>query len=305
MVQPAPGSSSDAGATSIKDAASDAAARPDGAPNADAGVEDTSTPIADATTGSSSIDASVDRGATNPTDAASEILPRLDAGTITIMAVGDSITHITCWRALLWRQLNAAFPSRFHLVGTLTNDPGCGFEGWDMANQGYSSSLVTEVVAGVTNARTCDPFCPTLGDFSTAFETVKPDVILMHYGTNDVWNSKAPADILTAYGEIIDAARAARPSVVVLLAELIPMDVTAATCSGCSCPSCSTAVPALNAQMGPWAAAKSTAASPVVVVDQYTGFDAVADTRDGVHPNDTTGSTKMANKWFAALTPLF
>jgi lysophospholipase L1-like esterase len=36
-------------------------------------------------------------------------------------------------------------------------------------------------------------------------------------------------------------------------------------------------------------------------VDQYTGFDATADTRDGVHPN-TQGSQKMASKWAAALT---
>jgi hypothetical protein len=49
----------------------------------------------------------------------------------------------------------------------------------------------------------------------------------------------------------------------------------------------------------------STTASPVVVVDQWTGFSATSDTKDGVHPNDSTGSQKMADAWFAALEPLF
>jgi lysophospholipase L1-like esterase len=221
------------------------------------------------------------------------------------MPIGDSITRATCWRAQLWKQLNASFPSRFHLVGTLSSDPGCGVAGYDTANQGYSSSLVTEVVAGITNARTCDPFCPALSDLQTAFNTVMPSVALIHYGTNDVWNSKPPSAILSAYGAVIDALRAANPNIVVLLAQIIPMNVTAATCSGCSCASCPTAVPALNAQIATWAPTKSTAASPIVVVDQYTGFDAVADTVDGVHPNPSTGSQKMATKWYAALAPLF
>ena len=232
-------------------------------------------------------------------------LPKLP-GTITIMAVGDSITRATCWRAQLWQSLNASFPSRFHLVGTLNSDNGCGVTGYDTANQGYSSSLITEVVAGITNARTCDPSpCPALSDFVTAFNTVKPSVVLMHYGTNDVWNSKAPAAILNGYSALVDAARGANPNVVILLAQIIPMNVTATTCSGCSCAGCPTAVPALNAQIATWAPTKSTAQSPIVVVDQYTGFDAVADTRDGVHPNNTTGSQKMAAKWYAALAPLF
>jgi lysophospholipase L1-like esterase len=222
-----------------------------------------------------------------------------------ILALGDSITRATCWRALLWQELNQSFAQHFHLVGTLTSDNGCNVPGYETANQGYSSSLVTEVVAGVTQARTCDPFCPSLADLMTAFQTVKPDVLLMHYGTNDVWNNKAPSDILDAYSSVIDAVRGANPSVVVLLAQIIPMNVTSSTCSGCSCSGCATGVPALNAQIATWAPTKSTAASPIVVVDQYTGFDAVTDTRDGVHPNNTTGSTKMAAKWYAALMPLF
>jgi lysophospholipase L1-like esterase len=38
----------------------------------------------------------------------------------------------------------------------------------------------------------------------------------------------------------------------------------------------------------------------VVAVDLATGFDPVADTLDGAHPN-VEGARKMASAWFAAL----
>jgi len=232
-------------------------------------------------------------GGTNGTGGAS--------GPVRIMAIGDSVTRATCWRDFLWQQLQQSYAGKVDFVGTLQADYGCNVSGFDPDNQGYSSSLITEVVAGVTNARTCDPYCPNMTNLQTAFATAKPQVVLMHWGTNDVWNGKSSSSITSAYSTVIDALRTANPSVVVLLAQIIPMNVTGATCSGCSCASCSTAIPALNAAIVTFAAGKTTAQSPVIVVDQYTGFDATSDTRDGVHPN-TAGSQKMASKWYAALT---
>jgi lysophospholipase L1-like esterase len=257
-------------------------------------------------------DASAGQGGASPRDAAVDARgsggsPAIDAsrtGVLKIMAVGDSITRATCWRAVLWQRLTQSFAGKFDLVGTLNNDPGCGVAGFDGDNQGYSSSLLTEVVAGITNARTCDPFCPALADFASAFSTAKPDVVLIHYGTNDVWNGKTAASILSGYSSLIDAARAANPDVKVLLAQIIPMNVTEVTCAGCSCSNCVADIPALNSQIAAWAPTKSTTASPIVVVNQYAGFDAVADTRDGVHPN-AAGSVLMANQWLTALSPLF
>ncbi|HVY39269.1 MAG TPA: SGNH/GDSL hydrolase family protein, partial [Polyangia bacterium] len=223
------------------------------------------------------------------------------AGPVRIMAIGDSVTRATCWRDFLWQQLQQSYAGKVDFVGTLQADYGCNVSGFDRDNQGYSSSLVTEVVAGVTNARTCDPYCPNMNDLQTAFAAARPQVVLMHWGTNDVWNGKSSSSITNAYSTVIDALRAANPSVVILLAQIIPMNVTGATCSGCSCASCPTAIPALNTAIVTFAAGKATPQSPVIVVDQYTGFDATADTRDGVHPN-TQGSQKMASRWYAALT---
>lgn len=227
------------------------------------------------------------------------------SGVLRIMALGDSITASTCWRAMLWTTLNTNHAGHFDFVGTLQSDSGCSPSNYDKDNQGYGSSLVTEAVANDTDNRTCQPKCPSLdADLVPAFMSQKPDVVLLHYGTNDVWNGKATADITNAYGKLVDALRAANPVVKLLVAKIIPMHVTGTTCSNCSCSACATAVPALNSAIETWASGKSTAASPITVVDQYTGFDADADTSDGVHPKDA-GAQKMAAKWATALEPLF
>ena len=227
------------------------------------------------------------------------------SGILKIMAVGDSITAATCWRAKLWSTLNSKHAGRFEMVGTLQSDNGCTPSNYDKDNQGYGSSLVTEAVANDTDNRTCQPKCPSLdADFAPAFMSQKPDIALLHYATNDVWNGKASADITNAWGKLVDALRAANPNVKVLVAKIIPMHVTATTCSGCTCSACASSIMALNSAVDAWASGKSTASSPILVVDQFTGFDADADTRDGVHPNDS-GSQKMATKWADALEPLF
>ncbi len=47
----------------------------------------------------------------------------------------------------------------------------------------------------------------------------------------------------------------------------------------------------------------STDRSPVIIVDQFTGFDAIDDTTDGVHPT-VEGEAKLIENWARALEPL-
>ena len=218
--------------------------------------------------------------------------------------MGDSITRATCWRSLLWQSLQEAFAGRFDFVGTLSEANGCAPADYDRDNQGYSSSLVTEIAAGVTDARTCDPACPTLNELGAAFAQARPDVVLMHFGTNDVWNGRPTESIVSAYTRVVESARAANPAVTILVAQIIPMNVGEATCGGCSCAGCAVDVPALNLRIVSWASSMTTASSAVRVVDQFTGFDATMDNGDGVHPNDL-GARKMADRWYEALAPLF
>jgi lysophospholipase L1-like esterase len=238
---------------------------------------------------------------TPPPPAASASSLGLDK--LRIVAVGDSITQSTCWRALLWQHLNQDFPSRFDFVGS---HPGadCMPADYDRDSEGYATSLVTEVVAGVTNRRTCTPACPSLDDLKQRFAAAPADVALLHYGTNDVWNGIATESIVNAYTAVVGALRDANPKIVVLVAQIIPMNVTDLTCANCTCAGCVTAVPELNARIVTWASANSTSTSPIRVVDQYTGYDAVQNNREGVHPNPS-GEAKIADKWYAALAPLF
>ncbi|KAK3687707.1 SGNH hydrolase-type esterase domain-containing protein [Podospora appendiculata] len=198
--------------------------------------------------------------------------------TVRIMPLGDSITGSPgCWRALLWRKLQAAKITNTKFVGTLPAQ-GCGFT-YDGANEGHGGYLATGIVAK-----------KQLSDW---LAQTHPDVVMMHLGTNDVWNNQSPEAILAAFGTLVDWMRASKADVKILVAQIIPM-------SPPNCAQCAARVVALNAAIPAWAAGKNTTLSPLVVVDCWTGFDAVKDTRDGVHPNDS-GNLKLADAWFGPL----
>jgi lysophospholipase L1-like esterase len=230
---------------------------------------------------------------------------------VRLVSVGDSTTQSTCWRALLWSRLQQDFPGRVDFVGSHQSDSSCMVAGADTDNEAYGSALVTEVAAGITDRRTCNPACPTLDDLRTRFAAAPADVAFLHFATNDVWNGVSPGtasapepgSILAAYDAVLEALRAANPNVRVFAAQIIPMNVTETTCAGCTCSECPDRIAALNSRMGEWGTARATATSPIAIVDQWTGFDAASDTRDGVHPN-AAGSQKMADRWYAALAPL-
>jgi hypothetical protein len=79
----------------------------------------------------------------------------------------------------------------------------------------------------------------------------------------------------------------------IIVAQIIPM-------SAAACSTCPADIVEFNNALPGWAAGLTTAQSPITLVDQWTGFDAVADTVDGVHPN-TGGFQKMANRWYPKL----
>ncbi|MGX1615906.1 cellulose binding domain-containing protein [Micromonospora chalcea] len=197
---------------------------------------------------------------------------------IRVMPLGDSITGSPgCWRALLWNRLQATGHTDVDFVGTL-GPQGCGVP-YDGDNEGHGGYLATNVA----NQNLLPGW----------LAATRPDVVLMHFGTNDVWSNIAPATILAAYSKLVDQMRAANPATTVLVAKIIPMNPA-------SCPECGQRTVALNALIDGWAAGKTTTASPIVVVDQWTGFSTATDTYDGVHPN-AAGDQKMSDRWYPAL----
>jgi lysophospholipase L1-like esterase len=188
------------------------------------------------------------------------------------MALGDSITGSPgCWRALLWQMLPAA---KVDFVGTLPAQ-GCGFP-YDGENEGHGGYLATNVASQ-----------NLLVGWLAA---THPDVVMMHFGTNDVWNNLSPDTVLAAFTTLVNQMRADNPRMKILVAQILPMKPS-------NCADCARRVINLDAAIPAWANSLTTAASPITVVDQWTGFDDDTDTYDGVHPDDS-GNRKIADRWY-------
>ncbi|WP_144127416.1 cellulose binding domain-containing protein [Catellatospora sichuanensis] len=196
-----------------------------------------------------------------------------------IMALGDSITGSPgCWRATLWNRLQSTGYTNIDMVGTLPAQ-GCGVA-HDGDNEGHGGFLATNVA--------------NQNQLVGWLSATLPDVVLMHFGTNDVWSNLPNTQILTAFGKLVDQMRASNPAMKILVAKIIPMNPS-------SCTECAARVVSFNNAIPAWAAGKTTAQSPITVVDQWTGFNTATDTYDGVHPN-AAGDQKMSDRWYPALT---
>ncbi|WP_051815766.1 cellulose binding domain-containing protein [Glycomyces tenuis] len=199
---------------------------------------------------------------------------------VSIMPLGDSITgNPGCWRGNLWALLDGAGYD-VDFVGSQSQS--CAPTGSDPDHEGHGGYLVTQSVAN--------------GDTRAWLEANTPDVLLMHFGTNDVWSAIPPAQILDAYTAIVEDLRELNPDAIVLVAQIIPLHPD----ESFGCTECPQRAIDLNAEIPGWAAELTTERSPIVVVDQHTGFDPATDTYDGVHP-DEDGYVKIAANWFAAL----
>jgi len=207
--------------------------------------------------------------------------PALSAAAPTrIMLLGDSITAGPgCWRALLWDRLQRTGYTNIDFVGT---QPGGGCSvAHDGDHEGHSGFSAT----GVANQNLLPPW----------LAATSPDVVLMHLGTNDMWGGSIPTENkIAAFTKLVGQMRAKNPAMRIIVAQIIPMSQSA-------CATCPADVVALNNRIPAWAAGLTTAQSPIVVVDQWTGFNTATDTGDGVHPNDA-GFRKMADRFYPVLT---
>jgi acyl-CoA thioesterase-1 len=214
-----------------------------------------------------------------------------------IMPFGDSITASSCYRAKLWTMLTERNLGSFQFVGTQSGGD-CGVPGFTGGHEGHSCYVVTDILKppGLGRLHGCarygDTFVGDRRDLQSWFGNADPDIVLWHMGTNNCWVKNPPVfRILQAFSAILTAIRARNPKVIVLIAKILPMNVESAN------------VNPLNDAIPKWAATNSTSASPIVVVDMFTGFDPRW-TRDGVHPNNNEGSRWMANNWYQALVPI-
>ncbi|HEU5425747.1 MAG TPA: cellulose binding domain-containing protein [Actinocrinis sp.] len=201
---------------------------------------------------------------------------------VKIMPLGDSITAGPgCWRAILWHDLQTNGYTNIDFVGSVP-DGGCNYGyTYDGDNEGHGGYSATGIAQN--------------NQLPAWLSAANPDIVLMHLGTNDMWGGSIPvSSVLAAYTTLIGQMRANNPNMKILVAQIIPMNPP-------SCPTCAAEVQSLDQAIPGWAAGLTTAQSPIIVVDQWTGFDDATDTGgDGVHPNDA-GFAKMAARWYPPL----
>jgi lysophospholipase L1-like esterase len=222
--------------------------------------------------------------------------------TLQILPLGNSITQASnvyqSYRYPLWKKL-LDDGLDFNFVGSHTQHYLCGTptfpdylgQSFDMDHEGHWGWRCDEVLQGDGSSAGCRGS----GSLSDWLATYTPDIALVHLGTNDMFQSTGGTGAINiTIGElkaIVDTLRADNPNMIILLALLIPT----------SDPDHSWKIPLINAQIPQIAIDKYDPNSPIIIVDQFTGYDPVADNQsDGVHPN-ASGEEKMAQKWRDAI----
>ncbi|MEZ5706218.1 MAG: SGNH/GDSL hydrolase family protein [Burkholderiaceae bacterium] len=227
-------------------------------------------------------DGAVD-GATSATRVAS---CGLSGGALRIMPFGDSITegeagHNT-YRRVLWQRLQAA-GCNVDLVGTkygvssgYRNSPSKSPPNgdFDLDHEGYWDYHVNEVI-------------PLAASSAAA---AQPDIVLIHIGTNDVLAGQGASGIAAEISSLVGSLRSGKSNMYILLAKIVPATPNTAGTA------------ALNRQIDSIASKLNSATSPVIVVDQASGYS-TADNYDGVHPAPS-GESKIGNRWASAVLGL-
>lgn len=211
-----------------------------------------------------------------------------------IMMLGDSITATTCYPQLLWQDLKAAGHTNFTFIGSIVNNQSCGVSGLPsggLPTEGHSGELV------VTDTNN--------GSVLNWFKANPPDIVVMHFGTNDVWGNPGQTtatNVLNAYTTVLTELKSVNPNAIMFVAQIIPMNPSL---NNCSTTSPCNYEKTLDAGIPAWATAHTTAAMPVTAVDLENLFNNgyfpnTTFTTDGVHPLKP-GAQPMADTMSAAI----
>lgn len=198
-----------------------------------------------------------------------------------VMPLGDSITAssvgLPSYRYFLWHlAINNGYHIDFvgSLRGVLRGPPANA--DFDMDHEGHGGFVAERISAGIAQWAT----------------VASPDIVLLHIGTNDLHEGQSVTSTIDDISAIIDQLRTVNPNIRILVAQLIASSNPRHK-----------DIPALNAQLPALVAAKNSVTSPLVLVDQFTGFDPTTMTTDGFHPN-AIGESRMADRWFEKLAPM-
>ncbi|KAK1635781.1 carbohydrate esterase family 3 protein [Colletotrichum phormii] len=183
---------------------------------------------------------------------------------IKIMPLGDSITEITCWRALVWDQIvKENLADKVQFVGSMTNNPqNCRAQSgsFDLHHEGHSGWLSINIANQYLQGWLAN---------------TKPDIVQFMLGTNDVAQGRTTNDIVASYTKMTGLMRASNQRMKILIDRLIPLSFNGG------------GVDTLNQRIPGWAIEQNSTDSPIIVADcsSSAGFT-TSMLRDGVHPNE-------------------
>ena len=203
------------------------------------------------------------------------------------MPLGNSITqgdmdHPT-YRYQLWKMLaNDGYDVDY--VGTLRTNYGGDnpAQDFDQDHEGHWGWRADQVLNGIPGQK-------KLSDF---LQHTSPDIVLMHLGSNDIFQGESIDQIISELKDIVRIFRLSNNDIVILIAQILPV---ANKPVNKRITLLNKAIEKLPASMG--------LSSQLIVVNQFEGFDPHKHTYDGVHPNKA-GEKKMADKWYESLRPV-
>lgn len=210
---------------------------------------------------------------------------------IKILPLGDSITcaskYKVSYRYPLWKKLIDA-GKRVEFIGSQKNAAGnFGRTQWDSykgqifpsANECHSGWRTDQILNGLPNG--------TKG-MDQWLKDYKPDIALVHLGTNDVYQHQSAESTRDELEQVIAKLRKNNPKIKIILARIMPMKMDKG-------------VPRLNQLIVQLVRKQYTPESPLISVDMYNGFSINADLqKDQIHPN-AQGEIKMAERWLSGL----
>ena len=228
----------------------------------------------------------------------------VEAQSYKIMPLGNSITEGSeenpSYRYDLYRKLKEGYID-FNYVGSRTSAavsgsvtplPYCQTEDTSipsLAHEGHWGWRADEILYGKSNA-------VSSGKLSDWLQGYTPHVVLMHLGSNDIFQNQSVSGTVSELREIVRVLRQYNPNVTILMAKLFPAHAPKVGTTAAN------NLKLLNDQIPVLAKELNTTSSPVILVDQNTGFDPTpgVHTYDGIHPN-ATGANRMAARWYDAL----
>ena len=195
---------------------------------------------------------------------------------VKILALGDSITQggegYPSYRRNLWFLLQDAGYS-VDFVGSQKSFEGrvsSDLEDFDLDHEGHWAWELGEIDSRLED---------WLEDYTA-------DIVLLHGGTNDFDRGQSNDSTILELDSIVDKLRNDNADVIILIAKIIPMK--------------NKDTDSFNKRIAEFIELKDTDSSPVLMVDQYQGYDPISDNHDNYHPN-SIGEKKVAKKWFKAL----